>query len=320
MHLEVHALERDVPAVAERRRALQLEHRTLARRHRLALARQRRHPPADHRLDELLVGELRGVGRGEDRLAAAQDGHLVGDRADLVELVRDQHDAQALVAERGDDREQRLDLLRRQHAGGLVEDHEPRPGHEDLEDLGALPLADRQVPHLRGRVHRQAELLRRRLDLGGQGLELEGRTLGEGQRDVLGDRERRDEPQVLEHHADAEAAGVGGVPRGDQVPVDEHPSVVRGVDAVDHLEERALARTVLTDEAVHRAGHDREVHVRVRQHLAEALGEAAHLEQSRRLPDARLRAGDGVRGHGRDRRPDGAVSGGVSVGVSMPGG
>ena len=41
--------------------------------------------------------------------------------------------------------EQRVDLLRHQHRGRLVEDDDLRAAVEHLEDLDALPLADAEV-------------------------------------------------------------------------------------------------------------------------------------------------------------------------------
>ena len=313
VHLEVDALERDVPAVAERRGAPQLQHRPLALRHGDALHGERRHPPADHRLDQLGVGEVAGVLGVEDHLPTSQHGHLVGDRADLAQLVRHQHHAQALVAQLGDDAEQGLDLLRRQHARRLVEDDQPGPRHEDLEDLRTLPLTDGQVPDLRGRVDREPVRLRRLRDPCGQPREAQRRPVGERERDVLGDRQRGHQPQVLEHHADAEGPRVRRAARRDGCAVDEHAALVGRVDAVDHLEQRALAGPVLADQAVHGAGQDGEVHVPVGLHLAEPLGQAAHLEERGGLAHPAPGAGDGVGGHRDDRCVSSEVSARVSI-------
>ena len=75
-------------------------------------------------------------------LAAAQHGEPVGDRPGLAQLVGDDHDRRGPSARRlVDGREEGVDLLRGEHAGGLVEDHDPAPGHEHPEDLDPLALA-----------------------------------------------------------------------------------------------------------------------------------------------------------------------------------
>jgi hypothetical protein len=56
-------------------------------------------------------------------------------------------------------------------------------------------------------------------------------------------------------------------------------SRVRAVDAVDHLQQRALAGAVLTDERVHLARPDLEADIGVRLDVSEVLREAQHLEQ-----------------------------------------
>ena len=49
-------------------------------------------------------------------------------------------------------------------------------------------------------------------------------------------------------------AGVGGRPELDGLAVDEHLALLRVVDAVEHLHQRALAGAVLAEQGVHLAG------------------------------------------------------------------
>ena len=66
-------------------------------------------------------------------------------RHDLLELVRDQQDRRAALAQAAQRGEELLGLLRRQHGGGLVEDQDARAAVQRLQDLQPLALADRQV-------------------------------------------------------------------------------------------------------------------------------------------------------------------------------
>ena len=99
---------------------------------------------ADHQLGELARGGLGGDGRA-DRRAAADDGDLVGDRQHLAQLVRDEDDGQALGLELAQVVEERVDLLRDQHGGRLVEDQGAGAAVEDLEDLHALAVGDAEL-------------------------------------------------------------------------------------------------------------------------------------------------------------------------------
>ena len=99
---------------------------------------------ADHQLGELLGVRLGGVGRA-DGGAAPDDGDLVGDREHLAQLVRDEDDGQALGLELAQVVEERVDLLRDEHGGRLVEDEGAGAAVEDLEDLHALAVGDAEV-------------------------------------------------------------------------------------------------------------------------------------------------------------------------------
>ena len=65
--------------------------------------------------------------RGADGGPPADHGDRVGDLADLVELVRDEDDGQALALELGEVAEQLVDLLGHEDGGGLVEDQVRAP-------------------------------------------------------------------------------------------------------------------------------------------------------------------------------------------------
>src|SRR3546814_1739240 len=80
-----------------------------------------------------------------DELALAQHGDAVGHRHDLVQLVRDEDDGEALRHHGLQGGEERLDLLRRKHGGRLVEDEDAGAAVERLQDLDALALAHREV-------------------------------------------------------------------------------------------------------------------------------------------------------------------------------
>jgi hypothetical protein len=104
--------------------------------------------------------------------------------------------------------EQPLGFLRREHGGRLVEDEKLRVLHQAAHDLDPLPLADRELPDLPPRVERQAIGARHLGEPVGDARH--GLRPVEGEGDVLGDRQRLEQGEVLEDHADPERAGGAG--------------------------------------------------------------------------------------------------------------
>src|ERR1043166_3755267 len=96
---------------------------------------------------------------------------------------------------------------------------------------------------------------------------------------VLGDREMRDEINLLIHCADAELFRGLGRMRMDFGPVQAHRPAVARIDARQHLDQRALARAILAHQRVHLAAPDREVHPLQRSDPRKRLGQTANLQQ-----------------------------------------
>ena len=85
------------------------------------------------------------LGQRLDGLAVADDGDVVGDAVDLVELVRDQDRGDALPLELEQQVEQRLAVLFREAGRRLVEDQELDFLAQRLGDLDQLLLADADI-------------------------------------------------------------------------------------------------------------------------------------------------------------------------------
>ena len=105
--------------------------------------------------------------------AVTHDGQGVADGHRLADLVGDEDDAHALVDDRAQRPEQRVDLLWRQVGRGLVEHQHLGAAVEGLEDLHALAQAHRQVGDAGLRVDGQAEALRQLGDAGCRRLEVD---------------------------------------------------------------------------------------------------------------------------------------------------
>jgi len=231
---------------------------------------------ADHQPRQFQVRAL-----GRDALAGhaagAQHRGALAQRAHLVELVADEQDAAALGRQPAQGHEQLVGLLRGKHRGRFVEDQQADVLHQAADDLHPLALADGQAVHQPLRLQRHAVALRDLTDLR---LQLLWRTGPGAQRqgDVLRDRERLEQREVLEHHADAAFAGLGRVAHGHPFALPVDFAGVRLGHAVDDLHQGALAGAVLAEQGVDLAWLDRQVDTVVGQAAWVLFGYAAELE------------------------------------------
>ena len=171
--------------------------------------------------------------------------------------MRDEDHGLPLVGHRAERLEERLGLLWREHRGRLVHDQDARVPVERLQDFDALLLADRELPDLRLRIDREPVALAQLLDapLGGRRTQDDAATLASmvAEDDVLRDRERLDQPEVLVHHADARVEGVAWRVEADTLAVELDLTLVLPVEPGQDVRERRLPGAVLAEERVHLA-------------------------------------------------------------------
>ena len=230
----------------------------------------------EHHLDEDLLGRLGTEKRARDA-ALAEHRDPVGAPEDVLHPVGDQHDRVPVGAEASERAEERRDLVLREHARRFVQDQDPGVGQQELEKLDLLLLPDGKSAHA------------------GLGIDLEPVAGGklpdavadltpfrdqsqvrEEERDVLGHGEGRYQPKILEHHADRVPAGVVRRADAHRRPVHANLAAVGSVHAVEHLHERALARTVLAEEGMDLAPVDVEIDLLVGDDPGESFDHAAH--------------------------------------------
>ena len=285
---------------------------------------------ADHQARHRLRALLRRDALAGD-LAAAQHGGGVAELADLVELVADVEDGAAVVGEPAQGLEELAHRLRGEHRGRLVHDQQARILQQAADDLDALALAHRQGVDVAARIDREAVALRH-LDDALREL-VERGLAGQGQRHVLDHGEGLEQREVLEHHADAQAARVRRALDFDLLALPEHASAARPGDAVDDLHQRGFARAVLAEDGADLACAHREADVVVgddrRIYLADALQDQPGGAGGVRLRSTRREWGGHVgserflrsgSGQGASWNPDAqrlpVSSGGVAAGGS----
>ncbi len=214
---------------------------------------------------------------GLDGRPAPDHGDLVGDGQDLVELVGDEDDRQALGLQLTQVVEELGDLLRDQDRGRLVEDEDLGAPEQDLEDLDALPFADAQLRDQDVGVDPQSIGVRDVDDRLAR-LVADAVQLLRAEDDVLEDGEVVGQHEVLEHHADARVDRVGGAAQGQRLTVHLDRALVGLLDPVEDLHQRRLPRAVLADDGVDGTAADRHLDVLVGHDTGEAFGDAVQFD------------------------------------------
>jgi hypothetical protein len=194
-----------------------------------------------------------------DNASLAHYRDTVGAGRHFTQLMSNEHDAIAVVAQLHERLEQAVGLLRRQHLGGLVEDQHPRAGEQLLQDLDFLLIADREPAGRQPRIDHEAQSFRVTAHTLAQLFRTEDeRQAVEEKCHVLPDRHLRDQTEVLEHHPDTQAAGVAWRGNGYGGAGEPDLTGVGLIIAVDDLAEGAFAGAVLAEQRDHLAGMDDE--------------------------------------------------------------
>ena len=290
--LEAGALA-DQPVVRERvlhRPVADLEERVADGRGVVREAAAERTP--DHAADDPVLVDAAGLDvQRLDGLAVADDRDRVRDLLDLVQLVTDDDRADALALQTADQVQQVLRVRLVQCCGRLVEDEQLHRLVERLGDLHQLLLADAERLDLGVRIvgqpHPGQQVDRAALRLGPvDHAELRGLV---AQEDVLGDRELRDQRELLMDDHDAGGlAGADVLEPAHLALVDDVALVgAVGVHPGQHLHQGGLAGAVLAADRVDLAGVDGQRDLGQCADTGELLGDRSHLEDRRSAGSAR---------------------------------
>ena len=239
----------------------------------------------DHHLDERI-----GVGLGRrhrpDRAAVTQDRDALGDGEDLLELVRDVDDGDALISQAADDPEEPLDLAIAERRRRLVHqqqaDASASQGAGDLDDLS---LRDAERPRLKVEVeiHSQPrERAARLLTLSATSDPPQALRLAT-QDEVLLDGQVADGVELLVDDADAEPLADREGHLAELAALPAHDAAVARVGPGQDLDEGGLAGSVLAEQGVDLPGPHREACALERLHAPEGLVDALELEQRDRF-------------------------------------
>ncbi len=193
----------------------------------------------------------------------------------------DEQHRRTLFAQGADDAEEAGDLAAGEGGGRLVHDQDPGVEGQRLGDLHDLLVGDGQAAGRPVGVEVDAEPLHqgRRGRVGGLVVDpAEGAPGPAAHEDVLGDRQVGEERGFLVDHGDAGVAGVAGAVEDDGLAVEQHLTGVRPVHSGEGLDQRRLARAVLTGEGVHLAGQQLQGDVPQGAYGAEGLRDALQCQ------------------------------------------
>ncbi len=223
---------------------------------RLDLGEQVGDVAADHLPHEVVDGRV-GDRRRRDVRAVAHDRDDVAEIEDLVEPVRDEQERAALVAKAPRDGEQPVDLDARQRGRRLIHDQHASVERDRLRDLDDLLVGDREALGRTVGIDAHAEPEEERLHLTAHRPAVDPAEASDGlpaHEDVLRDRQVGEERGLLVDDGDARLLRLGGRREVDVLAVEAELARVAAVEPGDDLHERGLARAVLADEGVDRAG------------------------------------------------------------------
>ena len=210
-------------------------------------------------------------------LALAQHGHAVGNVQHLVELVGDDDEGFAVVLHVAHDGKELVGLLRRQHGGGLVQDQDVCAAIQNLHDLHGLLLRNGHIVDLHVGINVKAILFADVFDLLAGIVQIQLTLQTED--DVLGSGEQIDQLEMLVDHTDAKVESVLGRGNGHGLVVNVDLSLIREVDAGEHVHQRSLAAAVFTQQGQDLTLVQVKVHIFVCDDLAaEALGDVLHSD------------------------------------------
>ena len=237
----------------------------------------------DHLGDDLFLGHVGNVPLA-DVVAIPHDGNFVSDDLDLVHLMTDVDQRNALILQLTHDAEQRFDLVGGQRGGGLVQDQHLAVCGNGLCDLHHLHLSDAQGTQLCMGVDVQLQLLQQVIGIfvhfgvvhNGDGTRLLGGVAA--QPDVLGHGTGRDGLQLLMHHRDAAVQRFQRVRDGNFLAFVFDLALVHLVNAEHALHQSGLTSAVFAHQGHDLAGAKLQLCVVQRFDAGEGLDHAFHYQ------------------------------------------
>ena len=203
-----------------------------------------------------------------DDAAILDDGDTVAGVLDDGDLMRVEQDGDAeLAIDAAEEIEDRARRLRIERRGRLVAEQHLRFRGQRPRDADALLLAAGKLRRIARALIGEADELQQRQHLARDRGPVEARDL-ERQRDILEGGARRQQVEMLEHHADRapHAPPLALAGRGDVDIVDDDAPGARPLEPIDQADQRRFAGAGPTDDPENRPARHRKVDAAQRRH------------------------------------------------------
>ena len=198
----------------------------------------------------------------------------------LSHLVADKDDALPFSRQLPHDLEQAFRLLISQRSRRFIEHEDVAPSIQGFQNLNSLLGSDCQFRDRLVQIRIQAVLFRKlqNLLLPGILIDEDPFRTGIAENDILKNRHRLYQHKMLMNHADPQLYRLR---RGlDLYLLSAHIDITPGglIQAEQHIHQRTLAGSVLSQECVNLPGTDTEIHVLIRIDTAELFRNMLHAE------------------------------------------
>jgi len=238
---------------------------------------------ADHLGDDLLLGHLGHIPLA-DVMAVTHDGHFVSNDFDLIHLVADVDQCNALLLQLTHDAEQRFHFVGGQGRGGLVQDQHLAVCGNSLCNFHHLHLGNAQAAQLCVGIDLQLQLLQQCIGIlvhfsmvhcGHRAILLGGVA---AQPDILSHGTGRDGLQLLMHHGNAAVQCIQRVRNNDLFSLVFDLALVHLVNAEHALHQGGLTGTVFAHQGHNFTGAKLQLRVVQRFYAGEGLDHAFHYQ------------------------------------------
>ena len=206
--------------------------------------------------------------------AVPHNGNVGGNLEHLGEPVGDVNDGDALFLQILHGLEQGLHLVEGQGAGRLVQNQNAGVSHHATQKLHQLLLGNGEGVGLALKIQIEVQLLH---TLGKPLFQL-ALFFVEAHEDVLKNGHIGEQHWFLRHQIDALCQRSGGLSQLDGLAVDEHFTLVAGIDAHDNLHKRGFAGTVAANQCDNLAGINAQIDSFEHGVLTERLANPLDLE------------------------------------------
>ncbi|MNL00279.1 hypothetical protein D3C87_1207070 [compost metagenome] len=245
---------------------------------------------ANHQAHQVLASETFHRPAFAGVFAIPQHRHPVANVENLLQLVADEDQACAIIAQAAQNAEEVVRFARGQRCRGFVEQKNPALQGKRLRNFHELHLRDGKLGYRHRRIDFQIESLQPAACVAVQRGVVDGFEIVRPKLfhvDILGNREARDEVAFLMDDTDAAGNGFARVAEAHFLPIDKDLAAALMVDAGNDLDQRRFAGAVLTQQRVDRSRLQRKIDALERPNAGKHFFDVTRLKNRLLVHDVR---------------------------------